>query len=207
MASQAEEFDLIAREVFAPIYPVIAKQILEQTGIERGICVDIGCGGGYLGLSLARASALKVFLMDNDIEMLTIAKRNIQEQNLDQQVHILTGDVHSIPLETGSIQLAVSRGSLFFWDDPAQAFREIFRVLAPGGCAVIGGGFGNAELKKQIDRKMTARDPQWPEKTRQRIGTNAPEKYRQLLLQAEIHNFDIKQGEAGMWITFKGNAE
>jgi hypothetical protein len=46
----ALKFDRIARDVFAPVYPAIAEQIIVRTGVVRGVCLDIGCGGGYLGL-------------------------------------------------------------------------------------------------------------------------------------------------------------
>lgn len=49
MKMDPHEFDRIARGVFAPVYPVIAAQILDRTGIRKGVCLDIGCGGGYLG--------------------------------------------------------------------------------------------------------------------------------------------------------------
>ena len=35
MSSKAEEFDRLAREVFAPCYPVIARQIMAKTGISQ----------------------------------------------------------------------------------------------------------------------------------------------------------------------------
>jgi hypothetical protein len=49
MEIDAQKFDRIARSLFAPVYPVIAGQINARTGVTRGICLDIGRGGGYLG--------------------------------------------------------------------------------------------------------------------------------------------------------------
>lgn len=47
-------FEIIARTIFAPVYPVIASQIIEATGITSGFCLDIGCGGGHLGMAVAK---------------------------------------------------------------------------------------------------------------------------------------------------------
>ncbi len=53
MKVNVTQFDQIAREIFAPIYPVIAEQIVRKTGITAGQCLDVGCGG-YLGMALAK---------------------------------------------------------------------------------------------------------------------------------------------------------
>lgn len=199
----AAGFDLIAREVFAPIYPVIAGQILEAAGMDRGTCLDIGCGGGYLGLALARQTAMEVILFDEMEEMLDIAQRNLDNAGLDSRVRTLQGNVHAIPLPDGCVDLAVSRGSIYFWEDQPRALREIYRVLAPGGLSYIGGGFGNAELKQQIDAQMTARDPEWPVKTAQRMSRNNADRYREILQQAEITAYQLLPAGAGLWIVMR----
>lgn len=201
--SNAEEFDQIAREVFAPIYPVIARQILERYGFTRGICLDVGCGSGYLGMAMAELSTMEIYMLDNDPEMLAIAQRNLDERRLESRVRLVEGDVHQIPLDNGSVDLAISRGSVHFWDDQAKAFSEIYRVLSPGGLAYIGGGFGSPELKEQIDQEMLRRDPEWLENTRRRLGYHVPGGYHQALTAAEIPDFEIDQGGAGRWIIFR----
>ncbi len=154
MNINAEKFDQIAREVFAPAYPVIAGQILNKSQISKGLCIDLGCGGGYLGLAVAQESDLNVYLMDINQEMLKFAQQNVVERKFESRVKLLSGDVHDIPLETGSIHLAVSRGSMFFWGNKPKAFQEIYRILAPGGMAFIGGGFGTLEIRQQIEREI-----------------------------------------------------
>jgi len=205
MNSNAEEFDQIAREVFAPIYPVIARQILDRVGFSSGICLDLGCGSGYLGLAIAEQSNMEVLMLDNDPAALAIASRNLEERGLESRVKLIAGDVHQIPLESSSVDLAVSRGSMYFWNDQVKAFSEIYRVLAPCGLACIGGGFGSPELKEQIDREMLRRDPEWHENTRRRMGLNDPNRYQQVVRDAGISNFDIDQGPAGRWIVIRRN--
>ena len=50
-------------------------------------------------------------------------------------------------------------GSLPFWSDKTQAFREIKRVLKPGGIAYIGCGFGAGYKKIVEDRDPKDRNP------------------------------------------------
>lgn len=206
MEINAVEFDQLAREVFAPAYPVLAKQIIEKSGIYRGYCLDIGCGGGYLGLALARISDLETILFDESAGMLDLAQGYIKESGLEDRVKVLPGDVHEIPLADESINLAVSRGSMFFWEDRIRAFWEIYRVLAVGGKAMIGGGFGNVQILREIEAKMHKKDPEWNEKRLQRVGKGKDKLYRRELEQAGISTFEIQQDEAGLWITIAKNA-
>jgi ubiquinone/menaquinone biosynthesis C-methylase UbiE len=205
MKIDPKEFDSIARIVFKPIYPMIARQILAYTGISQGICMDIGCGGGYLGLALARLSGLRVHFVDPLEEMLEMVRRNVYGERLEDRTETWQGSAESIPLPDDVIDLAVSRGSVFFWDNLEKAFQEIHRVLAPGGMAYIGGGFGSAQLKREVIRKWEVKNGdsvQWRENIRRNIGPDAPKKYEAALKRAGIPlNEIIHNQEVGLWIT------
>ncbi len=203
IANKAREFDKIAREVFAPAYPIIAKQILEKTQIKQGYCLDIGCGSGYLGLNIAQKSNLYVYAMDNDPQALEILKENIQQLGLGARVEALSGNVHNIPLENDRVQLIISRGSMFSWEEPLSAFNEVYRVLAPNGKGYIGGGFATAEIKKQIDEEMLKRNPNWLVHQNKKIGPKQPAKWRETMLETNIPEFDIIHNPVEMWIVFE----
>ncbi|MDD2443901.1 MAG: class I SAM-dependent methyltransferase [Desulfotomaculaceae bacterium] len=203
MEINAVEFDKIAREVFAPVYPVIAGQIKHKTGIIRGTCLDIGCGGGYLGIAMTGITELDVYLFDASQEMLKIAAGNIASRGLEQRIQTLPGDVHKIPLDDNSIDLVISRGSVFFWRDRQKAFQEIHRVLKPGGVAFVGGGFGTEALKEQITSVMEKKNKNWREKLKKNIGENAVEGFAETLRKAGIITFEIDRNEAGLWIIIR----
>jgi ubiquinone/menaquinone biosynthesis C-methylase UbiE len=192
------EFDGIAREAFAPAYIAIAEQIKEKTGITEGFCLDVGAGGGYLGIALARITELDVFLLDNSRDMLDIALRNIIADSLETRVRILFGDAHEIPVNDGSIDLVISRGSVFFWKDKTRAFNEIHRIIAPGGRAYIGGGLGTSEIEKQVMAKMKKIGKSRP--CRQDDKTGNQEACRQALERACIENCIMTSSDAGLWI-------
>ena len=133
-----EEFEKTAREVFAPVYALIAGQIKERTQITAGLCLDLGAGTGRLGIEIAKITNLSVILLDHSIEMLSFASKNVDDAGFGNRIKIILGDVYRIPLPDQCIDLVVSRGSLFFWEDQQRAFQEIYRVLAPGGIAYVG---------------------------------------------------------------------
>lgn len=206
MAINAMEFDKVAREVFSPIYPVLAEQIISRFNITGGTCLDIGSGGGYLGLAVARITDFNMILFDESDDMLKLADGYIRESGLESRVKTLKGDVHSIPLDDKTVNLAISRGSMFFWNDRVKAFGEIYRVLADNGAAMIGGGFGNADLLKEVETKMLEIDPEWNEKRRERIGKNKIGDYRKELEEAGISSYEIIQDDTGLWIVMRRTA-
>lgn len=207
MHIDARKFDRIAREVFAPVYPVIASQIIARTGITKGACLDIGCGGGYLGAALARISELFVHLLDASGDMLAIAARTITENGLKARAATLRGDVAAIPLRDASIDLVVSRGSIFFWEDLAQAFREIHRVLTPDGRAYVGGGFGTRQLKESIEREMKHRNrgsDQFQERVTRNLGVESRKRFETALENAGIHDATLlHDDEIGLWVLMR----
>lgn len=203
MGNKAKEFDKIAHEIFAPIYPAIAKQMLDKAQISEGTCLDIGCGSGHLGLAIAKASNLNIYLMDNSPEAIEVLQENISDQQLESRARPLVGDVHNIPLETGSVQIAISRGSMFFWEEQVQALNEIYRVLAPGGFAYIGGGFGSSQIKKRVDERMSQINPDWFGFVNKNIGHEQPLKWREILSETDIPEFDIEHNSYEMWLVFR----
>jgi ubiquinone/menaquinone biosynthesis C-methylase UbiE len=196
-------YDRIARDVFAPVYPVIAEQIRNRTGVTKGVCLDIGTGGGYLGIALAGITDLEFYLMDKSFEMLEIAYTNVVVSGLQKRVRTIQGDVHRIPQGDGSVNLVISRGSLFFWEDKARAFAEIYRVLAPGGSAYIGGGMGTGELFDKIKVEMDRRRHEFsPDPQGERFADHR-EAYRQALADAGIENYSMTRNGEGSWIQIR----
>jgi ubiquinone/menaquinone biosynthesis C-methylase UbiE len=131
-STNPQSFDQIVRNVFAPIYPVIAEQILDRTAITSGRCLDAGCGTGALGIALANISDLHVSFFDQSEEMLNLASGYATANNLHDRSTFIQGDIHAISLIDEDVHLVISRGSSPFWDDWHKAYSEILRVLKPG---------------------------------------------------------------------------
>jgi ubiquinone/menaquinone biosynthesis C-methylase UbiE len=207
MRVSAQQFDQVARTVFAPVYPLIARQIIEHTGITQGICLDVGCGSGYLGAALARISKLYIRFFDLSSEMLEITKRTIVENNLSMRSDILRGDVMAIDLPDESVNLAVSRGSIFFWEELPHALREIYRVIAPNGWAYIGGGFGSKALKKSIEMEMRSRDngtDHFKNRVRRNLNQETHNRFKAALQTAGIDSgYVLQNEEIGMWVVMR----
>ncbi len=202
MKTSAAQFAATAGEVFAPLYPIVARRIRQETGMTRGRCLDLGTGTGLLGLAMARATDLEVLLFDVDPEMLVFARDNVEASGLSPRVRVVQGDVHQLPFPDASVDLVVSRGSIFFWQEPAGAFREVRRVLTPDGRAWMGGGFGTGELKQKITAEMKRRDPDWEPQARERTSPSRIQGFRLALKEAGIADFTMENDDRGFWIHF-----
>jgi len=144
------EYDLVARLAFAPIYPYLARRITEKFGIIKGVCIDIGSGPGSLAIEMARLTNLRVYSLDINPKMTSIARKNVAKAGLARRITALTADVCSMPFGDDSVDLAISRGSIPFWADRIAALREVRRVLRPSGAAYLGGGFGSDEIRDSV---------------------------------------------------------
>ena len=205
MKSEAEvaSFLEVSREVFAPLYPYYAAQFLELAGRNQGCCLDIGCGGGDLGIAVAGQSAFGLVLVDREPVMVRAARQRAEAAGLAGRATVTVGDVHALPLGEGRVDLVVSRGSLMFWEDLPRAFGELYRVLAPGGLAICGGGLGPPEIRETIRLAMAERDPRWCDGIPPpRPGTD-PDRHAKALADAGITDYAITREDTGHWIVIR----
>ena len=192
-------FPYIAEYIFAPIYPVIAAHIVKESRIKQGTCLDLGCGIASLGIAVAEITDMQVYGVDFSKEMCRLSKEKAHHHRLSDKVVPVQGDVHLLPFRNNCASLIVSRGSVFFWKDLPVAFTEISRVLAPGGQAWIGGGFGTKELKAHISEKMVEIDPEWHTASKKRLSPENLEAMQEAGRQTEIP-CRVVQDDSGFWM-------
>ncbi|WP_292386293.1 class I SAM-dependent methyltransferase [Methanoculleus sp. UBA430] len=201
MKKSAEGFARIAREVFAPIYPVIAEQVLAWSGTRDGIALDIGSGPGLLSVALAEKSNLSMIALDTDPAMARIAQETAA--GCPDRVTPIIGDVHCMSIRDNAVVLIVSRGSIYFWHDRPQAFREIERVLRPGGVAFVGGSFGTPALRETVFTEMRRRNPEWDRDIARRSGGATPGTLQRELAESGVAHARIREEEEGLWVEIR----
>jgi len=96
--------------------------------------LDLGSGGGIDVLLSARrvGPTGRAFGLDMTDEMLTLARRNAAAVGATN-VEFLRGYIEAIPLPAGSIDVVISNCVINLAADKPAVFREIARVLRPGG--------------------------------------------------------------------------
>lgn len=111
-----------------------APHLVEIAGVSAGQAVlDVACGTGVV----ARAAAERVETtgsvigVDLNDAMLTVARR------LRPDIEWHQGDVAALPFPDGEFDAALCQSAMFFFPDPAQALREMARVVTDDGVVAV----------------------------------------------------------------------
>ena len=135
----------------------MVREQLESFVMPRGDerAVDVGTGAGTLALALAPL-VRDVVGVDLVPELLERARANAPPN-----VTFVEGDATSLPLESGSFDLACTRRTLHHIARPELAVAELVRVTASGGRVFVDDQIAPADplAALELDRFEQARDP------------------------------------------------
>src|SRR3954449_7021634 len=112
----------------------LAVADLDRPGLE---VVDVGAGTGFTtaGILARGVAPERVTMIDQSPHQLARARRKRPLDAVAKRI----GDAEDLPLGTDSVDRYVSAGSIEYWPDPQRAIAEAYRVLRPGGVAVVVG--------------------------------------------------------------------
>lgn len=136
--------DIVAvNDLFAPLYPYVARQIAREYGRSDGAVLELGPFAGGISIELVYLLPdLALTLGDDFHGLLPYFQEKVSKAGLDSKISVSAINMLRLPFGEASFDLVVFRGALFFWKDSAQIVREMYRVLRAGGLAMAGGGFG-----------------------------------------------------------------
>jgi predicted RNA methylase len=89
---------------FVKVYPALAQQIVQDYGITKGVCVDVGGGCGSLALALAKITDLTVYVLDIDPVAVRLCNVLADEEGLTGRVRGVEGDAQDMPFQSVYIQ-------------------------------------------------------------------------------------------------------
>lgn len=201
-------------------YPCVASDILTWCKPKAGVWVDLGAGTGGVALAVASsenqaASKSAIVLLDPDAKALSQALQRGRDKGVGNRLVAVVGVAEKMPLPDNSVDLVFSRGSIWFWNDRVKGIREIYRVLRPGGSAMIGGGLGSKypewarrEFMRRRHGRRNADSPQAKEFARLRD----PKAVRRWAKDAGIADFEVigsgalppddPRAGSGIWLKF-----
>ncbi len=112
-----------------------ARYLALGTG-ETGL--DLGAGTGDLSIAIIRASGPGTHMIGMDItpEMLAFGQTKLEKLGLQDRIELRVGDAEHIDLPTDSVDGCCSAFTVRNLTDISQGFREMLRVVRPGGRVV-----------------------------------------------------------------------
>jgi len=193
-----------SRETLAPVYAPLAEHIADRFRLadREGTGIDLGGGPGTLILELAVRTQLHWINADINPYFFPYFYQEAARRSLGGRVSAVFADAQSLPFRDNLADIITSRGSLHFWDDQTAAFREIYRVLKPGGVAFIGRGFPET-LPLETARAIRAK-----QKNLNYDPAQTAEQLRQIMRFLGIHGYTIYRPQVdperkihyGVWI-------
>ena len=99
--------------------------------------LDVATGTGDLAINLAETGANKIIGLDISAGMLSVGKKKIKEENLDQTIEMVQADSENLPFEDNHFDAITVAFGIRNFETLEKGLAEILRVLKPGGLFVI----------------------------------------------------------------------
>lgn len=192
----------VIREVnrlWEKVYPHLSRYIMDLYGLQDGDVLELGpfSGGITKGL-LSFSKHLKAVISWDRLEVFDSLEQEIRGTSNGERLLFKPSSASPLVFLDQSFDLVVFRGAFFFLTP--SILGEVYRVLRPGGLAIVGGGYGAytpqaliEEIAEESKRLNQLLRKQWI--TRQDLAGMIQE--TALEGKAEISE------EGGLWVILK----
>ena len=120
--------------------------------------LDLGSGAGFDALIARSAVGAKGHVVGVDMtrEMLELARNNAAKQGVSANVEFREGTIEALPVADATVDVAISNCVVNLSPDKAQVFREVHRVLKPGGSLVFSDILLTESLPAEVSESLEA---------------------------------------------------
>jgi ubiquinone/menaquinone biosynthesis C-methylase UbiE len=188
-------------------YREAAAVVAQQA--PRGSCVlEIAPGPGYLAVELARPGAYRIVGLDISRTFVQMAAENARKAGVP--ITFRHGDAAAMPFEPDSFDFIVCRAAFKNFTEPVQALREMYRVLRPGGKALImdlrrdaPGDELDAYVKSMGLSRIDAFITKWAFRHVLVKGAYSQEQFRQMAAETPFKTCEIRPDGIGLLVSFR----
>ena len=115
-------------------HKLMAKLLMEKIPLN-GAVLEIAPGPGYFCIELAKLGDYKITGLDISKSFVKIARKNAAEAGLN--IDFREGNASAMPFKDGTFDFTFCQAAFKNFSEPVKAISEMYRVLKPGGMAVI----------------------------------------------------------------------
>lgn len=181
---------------------LIAYQIIHQTGIRKGTCLEIG--GGSLSVPFSRMTEMHVLLLKQESFRMKKWIDHLDVNELQSKVRLIAGEPNRLPIESDSVNLVVSRGQFYFWRDRLRVIQEIFRVLVPGGQAYIGGGLSLSKyMSRNTNSKYKRVNQRYYMTAFNKLNAQLVNDFNYVIYQSGFGKMEVAYDDDGPWLIIR----
>ena len=137
------------------------RRLLVNHSVKEGDAVlDCGSGTGATGILAAKKVGAQgtVMMFDLSDAMLTVARKKVIQEGLQDRVAFRTGDMVHLPFADNQFDVVLSSYSLCPLYDPEKGVLELYRVVRPGGRVAVA---HSTEPRNPIVRWLADRVEDW----------------------------------------------
>ena len=102
--------------------------------------LDIGCGGGVNIEKFLKLTSGNVDGLDySDVSVAESIKRNRKAVD-EKRCNVIRANVCAMPIDDAKYDLVTAFETIYFWPDIENTFKEVLRIIRPGGQFMIAQG-------------------------------------------------------------------
>ena len=133
---------------------MLVNRFLADYAIVEGkcllLCSNDGGGAQSLQRGFVETTNLEITALYPSEKVVAEAELRIAKANLKDRISCKVGKLDdSLPFQADSFDLIAGIGPVLIWGDREKKMRELYRVLRPGGAALLGGKYlGMPDFRK-----------------------------------------------------------
>jgi ubiquinone/menaquinone biosynthesis C-methylase UbiE len=129
---RAEEYSLDVQSIFKE---AVKLQLLLETVKPGDRCLDVGSASGVFSLAIAR-HVDTVYALDLSYRMVELLREKVSEKKIENLIPVVQNG-QQLSFKNASVDVVFCYATLSLFPNPVTFFREVERVLVPGGTAIL----------------------------------------------------------------------
>jgi len=197
-------YDKMAREYRMSEIKEQAKEVAKN--IKNGDSIlEVAPGPGYLSIELSKLGNYEITGMDISKDLVEICKQNALEASI-KNINFQQGNVSNMPFQANKFNFIICVLSFKNFKEPVKALQEMYRVLKPGGMALIMDLNRKASLQatKKVAENMGLKGiTAYIAGAIQRSASYSKDELKTFISSTEFKGYEIRESNMGFSVYLK----